>query len=245
MLLKHKRHRADDLTHWERMEAVDATHSKLASYHLHVERAVAAVRAFASVGPCYAGTSWGKDSTVLAHLTHLHAPEVPLVWVRVEPLVNPDCYAVRDAFLAAHPSVRYEEIQVRARRGQDDWHASGTLEAGFAEAQTRHSARYLSGIRASESAGRKRRAVRWGEATPNTCAPLAWWSGADVFAYLYANNLPVHPAYACTMGGLLDRERLRVASLGGQRGTGHGRAEWERAYYRAEIAAIQRAACGG
>ena len=46
--------------------------------------------------------------------------------------------------------------------------------------------------------------------------------------------------YACSLGGLLDRSKLRVASLGGQRGTGWGRAEWERRYYRAEVNAIER-----
>jgi hypothetical protein len=32
-------------------------------------------------------------------------------------------------------------------------------------------------------------------------------------------------------GGRLDRERLRVAALGGDPGRGHGRAEWEAHYY--------------
>lgn len=35
------------------------------------------------------------------------------------------------------------------------------------------------------------------------------------------------------MRGLLSRERIRVATIGGERGTGHGRAEWERTYYGA------------
>lgn len=51
----------------------------------------------------------------------------------------------------------------------------------------------------------------------------------------------MHPAYACSFGGALDRERIRVSSLGGQRGTGHGRREWEWAYYRDEMMALGEA----
>jgi len=49
-----------------------------------------------------------------------------------------------------------------------------------------------------------------------------------------------HPAYACSMGGALDRAQLRVAALGGDRGSGHGREEWERRYYGRELAEIER-----
>lgn len=79
---------------------------------------------------------------------------------------------------------------------------------------------------------------RWGESSLNTCAPLGWWSGWDVFAYLVTRGLPIHPAYACTMDGLLEPIRIRVASLGGRRGDGMGRAEWERRYYRRELARL-------
>lgn len=65
----------------------------------------------------------------------------------------------------------------------------------------------------------------------HTCAPIGWWSDTDVFAWLAARDLPVHPAYACSMGGMLERRHLRVAGIGGDRGTGFGRREWERRYY--------------
>ena len=41
-----------------------------------------------------------------------------------------------------------------------------------------------------------------------------------------------------TLGGRLDRTHLRVASLGGVRGTEMGRREWEWAYYRDELRAL-------
>jgi len=86
-----------------------------------------------------------------------------------------------------------------------------------------------------------------GIATERTCAPIGRWSAEDVWAYLYARGLPVHPAYAMSMGGLLDRDRIRVGPLAGERaaawaeqGSGHGRLEWERRYYGWRLAELER-----
>lgn len=164
---------------------------------------------------------------------------IPLVWVRVEPKLNPDCLLVRDAFLARHPHVEYREIVVHcARKENGTWDAKGTLERGFERAAEAFGDRHISGIRSQESAHRKLREARHGVMTERTCAPITRWSGVDVFAYLHRANLPVHPAYACSYGGALERDRIRVAHLGGSRGTGHGRREWEWAYYREEVAAL-------
>jgi len=124
-------------------------------------------------------------------------------------------------------------------RDATGWHATGTLERGFVEAARRHGDAHVSGVRAEESGARKRRMMASGETSASTCAPIGWWKAADVFAYLYARGLPVHPAYACGISGAWTRERIRVASLGGQRGRGHGRAEWERAYYRAAMRRLE------
>lgn len=181
---------------------------------------------------------------MIAHLAWCASEElgvdVPLVHVVVRPINNPHCLDVRDAFLARWPVRTYHEETVWCRRNQvgdphdiaDSWHATGTLEEGFASAARLFGDRYVSGIRGDESGGRRRRMRAYGVATSRTCAPIGHWSARDVFAYLYAHDLPVHPAYAMSMGGALDRDRIRVASLGGQRGTGTGRAEWERTYYR-------------
>lgn len=84
--------------------------------------------------------------------------------------------------------------------------------------------------------------MRWGVSTASTCAPLSFWTDADVFAYLHRHDLPIHPAYACSMGGAVPRGRIRVDALGGETGTGHGRAEWEVRYYGREMAAMVEAA---
>ena len=237
MLIASRRHTRADIEAWRHTEAKGRAWAATAVHRKRVEKSRAAVLSFTGGGPCYAGVSWGKDSVCLAHLVATLVPRIPLVWVRVEPDYNPDCPLVRDAFLARH-QVRYDEIEiVRGEPGR----AHGTLVAGAAIAAQRHGARYMSGIRAEESKSRERRAMM-GD-TAKTSAPIAWWHGIDVLAYLVTRDLPIHPAYACTMGGLLDSMRdVRVSPLGGARGDrpgdGTGRAEWERRYYGVELTAL-------
>jgi phosphoadenosine phosphosulfate reductase len=236
VLVGRGRCRSDDLAAWEHHERMDAAWSSTQAFARRVARAKAAALSCAAKGNCYAGTSWGKDSTVLAHL--LVGTATPIVWVRVEPLFNPDCLIVRDEFLRQH-DINYHEVTVTATRGPDrHWLGTGRLEEGFSEAARRFGTRYLSGIRGAESGPRKQRMKFYGIESKNTCAPIGYWQGMDVFAYLYANGLPVHPAYACTMRGAYERERLRVATLGGDRGTEHGRRAWEYTYYPEEMRAI-------
>lgn len=180
----------------------------------------------------YTGVSWGKDSVVVADMSVRYLPRRPLVWVRVEPIFNPDCIAVRDDFLARYPDVAYDEIIIHCRI--DDTgipHATGTLERGFSHAAQRYGEAHISGIRRDESGHRERYFRVFAGETRNTLAPIIRWQGEDVFAYLAAHDLPVHPAYGLSLGGVMERSRLRVASLAGKRGREMGRREWEDLYY--------------
>lgn len=222
-----------DVAFWNRQLRIDKVISRSRAHRRRVDNALAAIEHFVERvdGACYAGVSWGKDSTVLAHLVQRIAPNVPLVWVRVEPIANPHCVLVRDAFLQRYGAASYREIEIWCTHDAEGWHASGTLERGFKQAAETFGGAHISGLRGSESGTRKLRMMRYGVASDRTCAPIGWWSGQDVFAYLYTHDLPVHPAYAMSVGGMLPRERIRVASLGGKRGDGRGRAQWERRYY--------------
>lgn len=241
MLISSPRHTREDLRVWAERQAMDDAY--LARCGAALQRRAQAVqdevRRFYDLGACYLGVSWGKDSVVVADLVADTMLPIPMVWIRVKPIDNPDCERVRNAFLHRWPSARYHEIVVWCRRDPDGWHATGTLENGFARAaEIAGGRRHISGIRSSESGPRKLRVMAYGLTTANTCAPIGRWSGAEVFAFLRQRDLPVHPAYACSLGGTLERERIRVSSLGGKRGTGRGRAEWEHRYYADALRAI-------
>jgi len=231
MLIRTARHTAADLALWESLEDADILRQDVAAYRARYAEALHAIAAFTSAGECYAGISWGKDSTVLAHLIQCVAPDTPLAWTRVEPIANPDCVLVRDAFLRLHPHANYHEITEWCEWRDGEWHATGTLESGIAKCRERWGERTILGIRAEESTQRGFRIWRHGLSTDRSCDPLGRWRIEDVMTCLAIEGLPVHPAYAMLGGGRWPREQLRVSSLGGRRGDGLGRAEWEREYY--------------
>jgi len=231
-----------DLDAWKRAEARNLWWTLRPELDRLVARADAALIAFlrASVTG-YQGVSWGKDSGVCLHraveLYRRTGLRLPVVWVRVQGRENPDCPAVRDAWLARFgDALDYHEIEVTAA---DTRAGRLTSQTGFDEAAARFGDRYVSGVRADESSKRAVSAQVHGVATARVCRPILGWSARDVFAYHTRHDLPLHPAYAMTLGGRLDRNRdVRVASLGGHRGVAHGRRAWEWAYYRAEMRAL-------
>lgn len=232
MLIRTTKHSPRDLEAWGRVERLTEIHRMLRSFSRHVGEAEREVLSFAAQLGCYVGVSWGKDSVVVADIALRMVPDLPLVWVRVEPIKNPECKLVRDAFLRIWARARYSEIEVWCSRDESgEWHATGTLERGFSSAATEFGRRHISGVRAQESGARKRRVMTYGLSTQRACAPLGRWSSDDVWSYLQMRGLPIHPAYGYLMDGLLDPGRIRVASLTGKRGTGWGRAEWEDRYY--------------
>lgn len=241
-LIESKAHSAEDLVVWRRLLRYDSILAQSEKLTRIAAKALKDMCDFAAAGPCYVGVSWGKDSVVVAHMAQ--GLGLPLVWVRVEPIANPDCYRVRDAFIDRYPSARYSEAEVHCKRQDGELVTAGAWDDGFDIAVARHGARHISGVRGEESAARRMRMCRWGVSTDNTCAPIGWWKGEDVFAYLCRHDLPIHPAYAMSFGGTLQRNRIRVDVIGNvrdtdhsgktweTRGNGHGRDIWEQKYYR-------------
>ena len=141
---------------------------------------------------------------------------------------------VRDAFLARYPVRRYEEYEATLATNTDWNMAIGHdgAQAEFERVSALHGgARHVSGVRAQESGIRRLSMRHHGLSTARACRPIGWWHHEHVFAYLVGYDIPIHPAYACTMGGALDRGRIRVSTIGGERGRAHGRAKWELQYY--------------
>lgn len=252
MLIDSSRLTAADRAVWERLEHYDDVLSRSPRLGTLAGQARAAVERFAAGGGFYVSVSWGKDSVVAAHLALQVVPDARVVWVRSRHFEMPECEQVRDAFLAMHPAARYEEIEVELRNPKRG-------EPGFAE---RHedphadhqdvlkenlTGRYVSGVRAEESRVRRMSVGHRGLVTRNTCRPLGRWDATDVFAFLYREGLPVHPAYAMSLSGAYDRRWLRVHPLCSApparsavyAGLDHG--AWEDAYY-ADVIAAARAA---
>ncbi|ODU01991.1 MAG: hypothetical protein ABS79_00990 [Planctomycetes bacterium SCN 63-9] len=233
MLIPSPRHTAKDLELWAELESADKIIGARPRLADKAARSIAAIREFASRGPCYASVSWGKDSVVLAHLCVRAGTRIPLVHIKAVPVTNPESYRVRDAFLAAF-DVDYRELiadYTAIPEGLSSDETEVAKDRIFYAAFRSLGLPHLSGIRADESRGRKIRMKKFGESSANACAPIGWWKTADIFGYLAVHGLPVHPNYGMLGGGRWKREHLRVDELFGDRGTGFGRAEWEREYY--------------
>ncbi|WP_225872065.1 phosphoadenosine phosphosulfate reductase domain-containing protein [Scrofimicrobium canadense] len=236
---------AADRARWSELERFDQRIGRLPARM--IDEALDEIRTFKERNPnCVCSTSWGKDSVVVAWLTRQTDPMIPLVWV---PTIRADgmsyeaeaTYQVRDAFLKAFPGA-YEERPATARnpkRGDPDYNpaqfdrpdyrSQDVLKENIPEPS-------INGVRAEESQMRAR-SLRWhGVSSKNSCRPIIKWTAAQVFGLLAVNNLPVHPAYAASHGGLLDRRWLRVHPLRSKapaRSIVYGRDmdDWEDTYF--------------
>lgn len=228
MLIPSDRHRPEDLRLWAEHERADIVQGSRPQLAEKVERSLSVIREFVAAGKCYCAVSWGKDSVVVAHLMRSVAPDVPLVYLR-QSTENPDCAAVRADYASRFPGQRYAEVPV-VYGGERVSHKAGPWKRAIA-ATVREFGATVMGIRADESSVRRLSVLHLGLSTRTTCRPIAWWTAADVFAYLAVRELPVHPVYAMLGNGRWPRDRVRTASIGGQDGTGNGRREWEQEYY--------------
>lgn len=235
MLIDSPRLTARDRDVWRILSASDARRGRTLRIGRLESSALRVVERFLrDPSDCYVSMSWGKDSVSVAHLVRQVEPTVPLVhgaWRKPGPVrcdasgvayserSGPESDAVRDAFLSVWP-MPYDEVECS---GASPWHAP---------IKSAHGARRIMGIRAAESGTRAMSARMSGQITLNTCRPILHWTTDDVFAYLARHDLPVHAAYAMSMGGQREREHLRVDVLGGPEGVNFGRRAWELRYFR-------------
>lgn len=242
MLIDSPRLLAADREAWARLEYYDDALSADPDLTRLETQAARAVATFAAAGEFYVSVSWGKDSVAAAHIALLAVPDARVVWVRSQHWEMPECDQVRDVFLKQHPRARYEEIPVvlrnpkRGEPGYDERHLDPHADHQDILKETL-SGRYVSGLRAEESRMRRMSIAHRGLVTANTCRPIGRWNAVQVFAYLHREGLPVHPAYAMTVGGRHDRRWLRVhplCSAPPARSAVYGgdSAEWEVQYYR-------------
>lgn len=221
MLINSDRLSDSDRAEWARLARIDTRLAAATRPRLDrlADTARDIIDDFAARGPCQACVSWGKDSVAIAHLVATSGAAIPLVYATsgdvLGRIANPDAPAVRDAFLAEHRAIEYVEL------------TGGLLSIG----RNFGSDRRITGIRAAESGVRRLSQRAHGVATEISCRPIIAWTDADLWGYLALHDLPVHPAYAMSYGGVLDRSRIRVHSIGGEGGGTEGRIQWEDHYY--------------
>lgn len=242
-LIVSDRHSPEDLRHWAMLERHDASLAKSPRLAKLVEQATRDMADFAASGPCYISVSWGKDSVTVASLAALAGLKIPIRWLRWPPVEDPDCVLVRDAFLKRFPGVDYAEVTAPLRWYPDrhDWLYVDRRRGDFAPLHDVYGSRRISGVRSEESSARLLRQKCHGVSTTNTCAPITRWTAINVFAFAKLHDLPIHPAYGCSWGGMMDRRMLRVDVLDSDRAKAWGGEEWERWYYREEMLALDRA----
>lgn len=239
-LIQSHRPTREDMRVWRERERLDRALYTSGGTREKERQALEALREFARE-PFYVSVSWGKDSVVVADLVARHYDELgrpPIVWFPAGAIENPDCILVRDVFLRIH-DVDYHEIP--ATLTSDEWDRTlghDGAQAEFEIAARQFGRRYASGVRAEESGVRKMAVGHHGLVSRNSCRPIGTWGHHHVFAYLVGRDLPIHPAYACSLDGTIDRAVLRVSTIGGERGRRFGRQQWERRYYP-EVVAIQ------
>jgi len=215
----------DDRAVWSRLARYDAATVRASHIARRLDRLAEAahtcIAGFAAAGPCHIGVSWGRDSVTVAHLAR--DLDIELIYVTygaregTDRLRNPDCQSVADAYLARWPTP-YREYGI-ASPNPYRW------------LEEHESPRRITGLRADESRARGMSAAVHGVVTATSCRPIIRWRSADVWAYAALHDLPLHPAYAMSFGGVIPRDRLRVSSLGGSRGAEYGRGDWEDTYY--------------
>jgi len=231
MLIPSHRHTQEDLRLWTELEAAYFEIGK----HLEdkAAAAISRIKEFANKGRCKVCVSWGKDSTVVAHLSLKADIAAPLVWVRWKGFDNPDSERVRAAF-----QERFLQAQIKEVQAPPDDNDDG--REGWAMSMKTFGERRIMGIRSDESAERKMSAKIHGIATERVCRPIVNWTVRQVMGYLVYHDLPIHPAYAMSGNGRWDERRLRVDCLGGERGSQFGRGEWEREYYGDVMRRLQK-----
>lgn len=222
MIIESRRWLPGDREAWERVSRVDVVHRGLDRLE---SSALAAIEAHLSEGPSSVGVSWGRDSVVVAHLAWRVDPSVPL-WTAAGAVDNPDNPPVAAALLD--------------RTGQTHHHYchQGHVDDMLGWVNRHWHPRSINGVRADESRQRAMSAAVHGLNTERSCRPILRWPSAAVWAYLARHDLPIHPAYGMSRAGALPRDRIRVHSIGDHNGVAHGRREWERAYYLAEVEAF-------
>lgn len=177
------------MTKFERQIEEGRILSKLPSWQRLVQATRSEIAAFiAAHSSAMLSLSWGKQSTVLAHLLHEMRLRIACVFFREEQShLVADFDALSHTFLAKWPINYVEE--------SGDHHLKSRAAAYRAETGVRGT---LLGLAAEESSSRRMTTakgwLRWADGTWR-CTPLRKWTWRDIAAYHAAHDLPCLAAY--------------------------------------------------
>lgn len=140
----------------------------------------------------YLSLSWGKQSIILAHVVAIHRPHTLCVhWTGEDAEFLGDFMAVKEAFMGRWP-LNYLE-----------WPRALSLKEAIAEYDnSHHHGGQIVGIAAEESKGRMAlcKTLDHGRCKlladgRSRCYPMAWWTVADLAAYIAKYELPLLSPY--------------------------------------------------
>jgi len=198
----------------------------------------------------YTAYSSGKDSLCLLHLTKTVNPEIRVMYFD-SGVELPECAGIIEkttrefnlnlSVLRSDKSILdiYEKKGAFYKAGKANFAFSATMLKAITEwAKQENLEVAFIGLRKEESVSRRIMLGKYGDyfyAKTNAiheCFPLAEWSGSDVFAYIFSNNLEpyLHPAYY--KDALVDNpEKIRISWTCDPTAAVRGCFLWLRMYY--------------
>lgn len=152
------------------------------------------ILAAAKLGAGYLSLSWGKQSTCLAHMIHITAPEIRCVFWKnpISGVIN-DFDHVRDEFLSRWP-VRYVEFP----EGDTDLKGNGPryMEENGLTVVYMGLASYESRVRKITLGRAWRHNIFRYRSGRYRCCPLKDWTDMDIAAYIAKHDIPVLSSYS-------------------------------------------------
>lgn len=238
---------------WDDYRPEDLVWARLVPHRSRVERAVDVTAAWlvACQRP-YVAVSGGKDSVAMLAIVQdaaqrIGRPPIDVMWhdSGVEWPHVPEVFDRLRALGLVHTLhiVRPDEDVLELKRRQmagelsawkkDELALFGPLRR-YAEAH-RLDAMAL-GLRSGESAGRAVSRATHGLTYRRTggmlvCTPIADWLWQDVFAFIAARRLPLHPIYSAPLLQLEHRGRIRLSWWASTDHHRHGELTWVRVNY--------------